>query len=63
MNILLAEDNDLNREIAVFVLTEAGAKATCADDGLEVLSAFEQAEAGTFDLDPHGHHDAKHGRL
>ena len=50
MSILLAEDNDLNREIAVFVLTEAGAKVTCADDGLEVLSAFEQAEAGTFDL-------------
>ena len=50
MNILLAEDNDLNREIAVFVLTEAGAKVTCADDGLKVLSAFEQAKAGTFDL-------------
>lgn len=50
MSILMAEDNDLNREIAVFVLTEAGAKVTCADDGLEVLSAFEQAEAGTFDL-------------
>ena len=50
LNILLAEDNDLNREIAVFVLTEAGAKVTCADDGLKVLSAFEQAKAGTFDL-------------
>lgn len=50
MNILLAEDNDLNREIALFILTEAGAKVTCADDGFKVLSAFEQADAGTFDL-------------
>ena len=50
LNVLLAEDNDLNREIAEFVLTEAGAKVTCADDGLEVLSVFEQADAGTFDL-------------
>ena len=50
MNILLAEDNDLNREIALFILTEAGAKVTCADDGFEVLSAFEQVDAGTFDL-------------
>ena len=50
MNILLAEDNDLNREIALFSLTEAGAKVTCADDGFEALGAFEQAEAGTFDL-------------
>ena len=49
-NILLAEDNDLNREIALFILTEAGAKATCADDGFKALSAFEQADAGTFDL-------------
>lgn len=50
MNILLAEDNDLNREIALFILTEAGAKVTCADDGFKALSAFEQADAGTFDL-------------
>ena len=49
-NILLAEDNDLNREIALFILTEAGAKVTCADDGFKALSAFEQADAGTFDL-------------
>ena len=50
MNILLTEDNDLNREIALFILTEAGAKVTCADDGFKALSAFEQADAGTFDL-------------
>ena len=50
LSVLLAEDNDLNREIAEFVLTEAGAKVTCADDGLEVLSVFERADAGTFDL-------------
>ena len=50
LSILLAEDNDLNREIAEFVLTEAGAKVTCADDGLEALSVFEQADVGTFDL-------------
>ena len=46
----LAEDNDLNREIALFILTEAGAKVTCADDGFKALGAFEQADAGTFDF-------------
>ena len=50
VNVLLAEDNDLNREIAEIVLTNAGAKVTCVDDGLEAVNAFEQADPGTFDL-------------
>ena len=50
LSVLLVEDNDLNREIAEFVLFNAGAKVTCVDDGNEVVSAFEQSDAGTYDL-------------
>lgn len=50
LSVLLVEDNDLNREIAEFVLSDAGAKVTCVDDGAEAVSAFEQADAGTYDL-------------
>ncbi len=50
LSVLLVEDNDLNREIAGFVLSDAGAKVTCVDDGAEAVSAFEQADAGTYDL-------------
>ena len=50
LNVLLVEDNDLNREIAEFVLSNAGARVTCVDDGVEVVSAFVQADAGTYDL-------------
>lgn len=50
LNVLLVEDNDLNREIAEFVLSDAGAKVTCVDDGAEALSAFGEAGEGTYDL-------------
>ena len=50
MNILLAEDNELNQEIAVFILTDAGANVTAVRDGKEAVDAFAQAAPGTFDL-------------
>ena len=50
LSVLLVEDNDLNREIAEFVLSNAGAKVTCVDDGVEAVNAFGQADAGTYDL-------------
>ena len=49
-HILLAEDNDLNREIAETTLTEAGAQVTAVTDGKEAVNAFITAPEGTFDL-------------
>ena len=40
MRILLAEDNDLNREIADYMLTRAGAKVVCAVDGRQAVDKF-----------------------
>lgn len=48
LRILLVEDNDLNREIAEFVIDEAGATFTSAANGEEALAAFKDAEPGTF---------------
>ena len=50
MSILLVEDNKLNREIAEFVLDQAGANVTIAFDGREAVDAFAAAAQGTFDL-------------
>ena len=49
MKILLAEDNEMNREIARHILTRAGAEVTAARDGEEALRAFADAPAGSFD--------------
>jgi signal transduction histidine kinase/CheY-like chemotaxis protein len=38
--VLLAEDNDLNREIAVELLSMAGIKVTCASDGQEAVNMY-----------------------
>ena len=45
--ILLAEDNLINQEVAVELLTEAGLKVEVANDGREAL---EKARTGDFDL-------------
>lgn len=47
--LLVAEDNELNLEIAEFVLTESGAKVVSAANGEEALKKFEASEAGEFD--------------
>ena len=47
---LIAEDNDLNAEIAVFQLEEYGMKVTRAMDGQEAVDAFSGNPAGTFDV-------------
>ena len=49
MNILLAEDNELNTEIALALLENAGARVTCASNGKEALELFRTKPAGTFD--------------
>lgn len=48
--ILLAEDNDLNREIAEITLTDAGAHVTCACDGREAVQTYVNSPDGSFDL-------------
>ena len=50
VNILLAEDNDLNAEIAAIQLEEQGMKVTRAVDGEEAVGLFRNHPAGTFDV-------------
>ena len=49
-NILLVEDNELNMEIAKFLLAEEGARVTPAWNGQEALELFEKSEPGQFDV-------------
>lgn len=49
MKLLLAEDNDLNAEIAQIQLENAGAKVTVVRDGRQALEAFRDNPEGTFD--------------
>lgn len=49
LHLLLAEDNDLNAEIAQVQLEEAGAKVTLVRDGKEALDLFVDQTEGTFD--------------
>lgn len=48
--ILLAEDNELNAEIAVTILEEAGFEVEHAADGIICVNMLEKAEAGYYDL-------------
>lgn len=47
--ILLAEDNELNREIALTILQMNGFEVTCASDGQEALQLFCSRDPGYFD--------------
>lgn len=49
-HILLAEDNELNQEIAVSILEEAGFVVDVADDGEIAVGRIAETEAGTYDL-------------
>lgn len=49
LRVLLAEDNDLNAEIACELLSEAGLVVDRAEDGAEALAAFEASPTGHFD--------------
>lgn len=46
--LLLAEDNDLNAEIAVQLLTRQGARVVRAEDGRRALEMFETSAPGTY---------------
>lgn len=47
--VLLAEDNELNREIAKTLLEMHGMEVETAHDGQEALDLFEKNEAGYYD--------------
>ena len=50
VKVLMAEDNDLNAEIAVMLLEDKGMHVTRAVDGCEVTEMFKSYPAGTFDV-------------
>ena len=50
VRILLAEDNDLNAEIAMVQMEELGIQVTRASDGSEAVKAFTSSSPDTFDL-------------
>ena len=50
VNILLADDNTLNLEIAEYMLTEAGAVVTKAENGKAALELFKNAPENSFDI-------------
>ena len=50
VNVLLAEDNELNMEIAEFVLESAGANVIKAFNGKEALEIFKESKLGEIDI-------------
>ena len=49
-HVLLAEDNDLNAEIAVTILEEAGLVIERVEDGIQCVNKVAQMAPGTYDL-------------
>ncbi|MDO4521854.1 MAG: response regulator [Eubacteriales bacterium] len=47
---MLAEDNSLNRQVAEYVLCDAGAEVVAVVNGLEAIKTFAKAPTGTFDF-------------
>lgn len=50
MRVLLAEDNELNREIASFILKDEGIEVVEAFDGKQALSLYLEKTEGYFDI-------------
>ena len=50
LHILLAEDNELNMEIAEFMLRNEGTEVTRAWNGQEAVEIFEKSKSGQFDV-------------
>ena len=48
--ILLAEDNDLNAEIAEAILERDGLKTERVEDGIQCVNKIEKMPAGTYDM-------------
>ena len=49
-NILLAEDNDLNAEIAEAILEHAGLKIDRVEDGIQCVNRIMERPVGTYDM-------------
>ena len=49
-NILLAEDNDLNAEIAEAILERAGLKTERVEDGIQCVNRIMEMPVGTYDV-------------
>lgn len=50
LHVLLVEDNELNMEIAKFLLEDAGMTVLCATNGQEAIDVFRQTEANAIDV-------------
>lgn len=50
IHLLLAEDNELNVEVARELLEERGAVVSAAVDGQEAVRMFEESPEGTYDV-------------
>lgn len=50
LHALIAEDNELNLEIAKLMLEEKGICVECAADGKEAVAKFEESEPGYYDV-------------
>ena len=50
IKVLLAEDNELNAELATMLLEDLGMTVTRAADGQEVVDLFAEHPAGTYDI-------------
>ena len=49
-HILMAEDNEINAEIAMEILQTAGAQVTIAEDGEEAVEKFMASDIGYYDF-------------
>ncbi|MCR4923849.1 MAG: response regulator [Lachnospiraceae bacterium] len=49
LNVLLAEDNEINAEIATMILEESGVKVDWAEDGQLAVDFFKKSEEGHYD--------------
>ena len=50
MRVMLVEDNEINTEIAQFMLEDVGITVTCVENGQLALELFQSHEAGSFDV-------------
>ena len=48
MQVLVVDDNELNVEIAKYMLENSGMEVTCAADGQEAVELFEKSEPGYY---------------
>lgn len=50
LHVLLVEDNELNREIALCLLEKEGMEITTCENGAEAVKAFRESPLGYYDL-------------